>query len=256
MNKPSHSIAMLSAMFLLFFLVSCNTANTGDSGNSAHHKFAFNSASGAWTVEKKKGQIIARNSILKTEKIISTDKNVRASNMTDLERTEIASLVGPILTVLHGWYSDHGEEQGRMFLETNMETINLDKGEKESAAYLTDFFPEEEIVAALLKDEYLKYYIGNNHPKTLKDLADIPCDEVSFSDINQCFAFHHIKGDQVAVRIGLPEASSGSGFYEELGIYLKIPPKLADFLKEADRIRLLKIHNKRATDSTMRRLAY
>lgn len=94
---------------------------------------------------------------------------------------------------------------------------------------ITHFFPEEQVLKALLQDSVIKKYLPENaKPKTilaLSEMLDGDC-EISFRDLEYHFAFHHIKGDQIAVRFGLPYGCEvARGNFTQLGIYLPIPEK-------------------------------
>jgi hypothetical protein len=54
------------------------------------------------------------------------------------------------------------------------------------------------------------------------------------ADMLQNFAFHHVKGDQVAVRIGLSHGCEvARGALTQIGLYLPIPKALAEPLAAA-----------------------
>lgn len=66
-------------------------------------------------------------------------------------------------------------------------------------------------------------------------MADGGC-EVSYYEVNESFAFHHTKGGNVAVRIGLPHGCEVMrGNYTELGIYLPIPSTFVEYIKRAEK---------------------
>jgi hypothetical protein len=100
---------------------------------------------------------------------------------------------------------------------------------------LTDLFPKTTILNALLKDRVAEKSPAGRKPKTIKKLvrtADGGC-EIGFHLLNESFAFHHIRNNRVAVRIGLPHGCEAlRGNYTELGIPLSIPSKLSAFLED------------------------
>jgi hypothetical protein len=107
---------------------------------------------------------------------------------------------------------------------------------------LTGFLPEEQLLAELMKDPVVKQALDDSRPKTFSELvkmADGGC-EMDFHPISDSFAFHHIKGDKVAVQIGLPHGCEVMrGHYTELGIYLRLPDQLKEMLEQADRKKTL-----------------
>jgi hypothetical protein len=107
---------------------------------------------------------------------------------------------------------------------------------------LTDLFPEKQVLAALLGDRLVqKGLTGKSRPQTLKaffetleDYSEENCIYGFQEDMLQSFAFHHLKGDQVAVRIALkPTCEVARGMLTQLGVYLPIPTTLASALREA-----------------------
>lgn len=194
---------------------------------AASSGLTFTKTSGSWIVYKKNNKIIAENTALKVKKTIFKD----VEKDDDEKHYEIASLVGPVLSVMKYLYWEGGAHPGHL---ARLETINLDT--VKSPVLLTDIFPEKQIVSALLKDKVVKKSLGSKIPKTIAEItkmADGGC-EIRYYEINESFAFHHTKGDKVAVRIGLPHGCEAMrGNYTELGIYLPKPVQLSEFLDEA-----------------------
>jgi hypothetical protein len=199
-------------------------------------KTILSSTPGAWQVYKSNGNIMAENSRTgKVRTVFSeTDKPQESS------RYDTASLVGPLLSVKASLYWEGGAHPGQL---TRLETVNLDTGK--SPVLLTDLFSETKILDALLKDRVVEKSLAGRKPKTIKELArmaDGGC-EIAFHLLNESFSFHHIQGDRVAVRIGLPHGCEVMrGNFTELGITLPIPPKLMKFLKDAERRQTLQRH--------------
>ena len=119
-------------------------------------------------------------------------------------------------------------------------TIDMRNGKK---VKLTDIFDETQIYKALLNDSIVKKALNGKLPKNLKELleqADGGCefsiDESSF----ESFVFHHIKGNKVAVRLGLPHGCEAMrGNFTQLGFYLTIPSDLKVFFDAAKKKNLL-----------------
>jgi hypothetical protein len=200
-------------------------------------KPTFPSVSSSWKVHKTNGKIIAENSVTGKVKTIFSD----VDQPQESSRYDLASLVGPLLSVKESLYWEGGAHPGYL---TRMETVNLvtDK----SPVLLTDLFPETALLAALLKDPIVLRSLAGQKPKTIRELiqvADGGC-EIGFHLLNESFAFHHIRKDRVAVRIGLSHGCEVMrGNYTELGFYLPIPQGLRDFLEVAAKRGTLQLKN-------------
>lgn len=126
---------------------------------------------------------------------------------------------------------------------------------------LTDLFPENEILEALLADPLVKKAFTENRitkrPQTLGELLAI-CEEKSLSfqplgitsrspkgctftfpeNALEQFAFHHLEKDNVAVRIRLqPDSGACRTALAELGLLLSIPESLKPMFVEAEQDR-------------------
>jgi hypothetical protein len=218
----SHLISLLVAGCMAFCSVFAAGAQAAGSPG-----VAFTAASGSWSVQKKGGRIIAVNSATKLTKTLFTD----VDKEDEISHYEVASLVGPLFSVAESLYWEGGAHPGHL---ARLVTVNLDSGK--SPVLLTDLFPEEQIVGALLKDKVVRKALGGKRPTTvaqLVEMADGGCD-MSFNQLNESYAFHHIKGGNVAIRIGLPHGCEVMrGNYTELGLYLPKPAALAGFLGQA-----------------------
>jgi hypothetical protein len=122
----------------------------------------------------------------------------------------------------------------------NMEAVDLAKGGK--PASLERYFPAGQILSALLADRIIQKALqGESRPKTLPALIGAlegkmgpECAYGFSSDMLSRYAFHHVKGNQVAVRIGLSHGCEANrGGLTQLGLYLPIPAALAAPLKAA-----------------------
>lgn len=236
-NAPPYTPLFLLCALLLFSVPS--PANAAAEGSSA---IKFTATSGAWTVQKQKGKIVAQNSVSKVKKTVLTDINTNDEDEQEISRFEIVSLVGPVLTAAESHYQ-YGQGAAHPNHLCHLVTVNLDTGK--TPVRLTELFPEAQIVAELLKDKIVKKALDGERPKTMEELSRLESGRASFREINESFAFHHIKGDKVAIRIGLSHAAEvDRGSYTELGIYLPIPPTLAAYLAEANQKKLLQGHTK------------
>ena len=127
--------------------------------------------------------------------------------------------------------------------------VNLAAGA--TGARLTDLFPESEILVAMLADPVVKKALAeqpNSAPvRTLADLVERFASEryelgsTGYElghDFVSGFAFHHIEGDKIAVRIGLPPLYGANHATQlQLGILLPIPDGLRQSLLLADQQR-------------------
>lgn len=108
---------------------------------------------------------------------------------------------------------------------------------------LTALFAERDVVKALLADGVVKRHLKRGPaPKTVAALTERLADPggpYTFSGAPSwvdSFAFHHVRGHQVAVRIALPGGNAVHRTQRtELGIYLPMPAALRATLTAADR---------------------
>ncbi len=176
---------------------------------------------------KVDGKIIALNKTTKQRITVFQDDTDETGGVA----YDIVSLVGPVLTVFRSYYSDSGmhPSYGGIF-----KVVNLDSDGKETS--ITDLFSESSVLKAFLKDKIVKKSLGGNMPQSLEELikvADGGCD-MSFFDFPHSFAFHHVKGNQVAVRIGLPHGCEAiRGKFTQIGVYLPIPASTSDLFQSA-----------------------
>lgn len=116
----------------------------------------------------------------------------------------------------------------------------LDARKPGRKASLLDFFPDQEVLKALLADRLVAKALAGFRPRTSLALVEKlkltseGCDYGFDPDMLSAFAFHHLEGNRVAVRIGLShgcEAARGS--LTQLGILLPIPASLKAPLQAA-----------------------
>lgn len=151
----------------------------------------------------------------------------------------IVSVVGPIITA-EATYSGYCEGAAHSFAITKFVTLDARTGKPSS---LLEYFSESSLVEALNKDRVILKALNGKRARNLSDLfkrADGGCEMSIDKELLGAFAFHHLKGNLVAVRIGLPygcEAMRGN--FTELGVYLPIPATLRDWLQSAQSRRTL-----------------
>jgi hypothetical protein len=106
---------------------------------------------------------------------------------------------------------------------------------------LTDLFADSDVLRALMADAVVKRHLPKTPPKTTDALVQAlaesnPECEYSFGpDLPTRFAFHHLEGSRVAVRIGLSHGCEvARGKLTQLGILLPVPPSWKDALERAN----------------------
>lgn len=184
----------------------------------------------------------------------------------DYKRTfKVLSVVGTLLSFEDRYYAFCGGAHptvDRRFTTVNLAggagDLRYDVGEETSlmdvnlarpgrAVKLTDYFDEGDILRALLSDPVVKdAFAGEDAPEPPQALEDLPkrladnfyrLGESGFElrpDYMTRFAFHHIEGDKVAVRLGLPpHYGANHALHRQLGLMLPIPASLRKQLVSA-----------------------
>jgi len=112
---------------------------------------------------------------------------------------------------------------------------------------LTDYFSDQDVLQALLADPVIKKAIASlknsRIPQSAEELPKLFADDdyalgdADFElrpDYLTRFVFHHLEGDKVAVRLGLPPgAGYNSAEHMQIGLLLPIPPSLRPSLELA-----------------------
>lgn len=136
-------------------------------------------------------------------------------------------------------------------LEQDIPMMEVDLANPGNVVKLTDYFTEEEILRALLADRVVRKALDTvnaaTHPKTLAELVEYfeknnyELGESGYElrpDFLTRFAFHHIKSNRVAVRIGLPpHYGANRALHKQLGLLLPVPAKLRTQLELASQRR-------------------
>lgn len=152
----------------------------------------------------------------------------------------LLSVVGTLVSVHE---SDAGYCEGAAHPYAVQTFRALDLGKKAAPARLTDWFPKADVYKALMGDRIVLKALDGQKPRTLdaliKALDGYQSDDCAYGfsdDLLSRFAFHHLKGDQVAVRLGLSHGCEvNRGGLTQLGLYLPIPPALKGPLGRAAR---------------------
>ena len=160
-------------------------------------------------------------------------------------RYRVLSFVGGILALgeHHYWYCPDAAHPG---VYQGFHAIDLSRTEREAArgnttseglglgAKLTDLFPEQEVIDALMADKLVRRRLGAGarRPATADELVGMlegssECEYAFEADMLNRWAIHHVDGDRVAVRIGLSHGCEAArGMITQIGILLKIPERL------------------------------
>lgn len=159
----------------------------------------------------------------------------------------IFSVVGSILSLFEGG-DVYCEETAHPSHTSRYIAIDLKKpgGFTKKRVKLTDYFPEEAIYQALLADPRVRKALARREPRlpqsprSLGELyasfKDMPLDDGESSyelpkDFLTRFAFHHLEGDKVAVRLALPFLGQvNAGLNLELDLLLPVPESLKESL--------------------------
>lgn len=152
---------------------------------------------------------------------------------------QLLSVVGPIVSFEQAG-GGYAKGTAHPYAYRQYEAVDLRK--KGRPAVLTDFFPRETILKALLGDKVIqRALVGKARPKTLEGLLKAldgytseDCTYGFTDDLLSSFAFHHLEGNQVAVRFGLTHGCEvARGSLTTLGVLMPIPPSLKGALEEA-----------------------
>lgn len=243
-------------------------ALSGMAQKSAPEQVIWTGASGEYTVRWTTADIVAHPTANAADLRLSVKQLARAEfasiikdnteETCEYERTyRVASVVGSIVTLEEAYYlgcgGPHPDGQTRYLAidvakPQNAKSRNLsdEEGLPGNTATLTDFFPEGEILKALLADSLIQKALDGKHPKTLAALLKICAEEFPAVSENEklCFAverdlltrfaFHHIENGKVAVRIGLSGTPVCRDNLTQIGILLPIPESLKQPLALAD----------------------
>jgi hypothetical protein len=154
-------------------------------------------------------------------------------------RARIKSVVGSIMTLEQREYAN-APGVASPGLEGRYVAYDLANPGKQ--LQLTDVFPEADVYKALMGDKLILDSLKKTgaKPSNLKELMDAiafnsgHC-EYGFDDsLLTRFAFHHVEGNRVAVRIGLSDgAGACRGNLTQIGIFLPIPEKLKPAIEQA-----------------------
>jgi hypothetical protein len=144
------------------------------------------------------------------------------------------SVVGPYVSYQTDYYYEGGAHPS---YGTGYRTYHM---QTDTSIQLQDIFDEKDILNALQKDEFIQKYLtaekyyDYNTLNSFFDHLDGECAYYFSMDNLSHFAFHHVKGDMVAVRIGISygcEAMRGN--FSQVGIYLPMNRKFKKMINKA-----------------------
>ena len=147
------------------------------------------------------------------------------------QKNDLLSIVGPYISYKNEYSCGGGAHPsyGKKYITYNIETNN--------EVNLLDIFKQSDLFEALLIDPFIQQHLSKKDPKDLHELFD----HLYFEDLDfgkhmlKQFAFHHIKNDMVAIRIGISHGNElARGNFSQIGIYLPIPDQLNNFLIKAE----------------------
>jgi hypothetical protein len=152
---------------------------------------------------------------------------------------QLLSVVGPLVSV-ETHFSGMSPGAAHPYANAAIRAYDLRRGRK--VANLLDWFAPPDVYQALMKDTLVQTAL-KGHPKPadltqlLKETAGYQSEDCSWGfdgDLLTAFAFHHVRGKQVAVRFGLTHGCEvARGGLTILAIYLPIPKALAADLAAA-----------------------
>jgi len=232
-----HAMSAPTRLLLLIALWSSSTSAAppaSQAQRTAHSATASHAAIslGPWSVQWSETQLTAtaygQPAMSLSEHIDGPDEHGYRSQ----EHFQVRSMVGPWLSVDHSWYSEGGAHPSYGIDRT---THDITRGGQ--AIALNEIFSEAVLFEALRADTVIQKYLRDASVETLSELQQSLYGEcaVSFSGLLTSWAFHHVRGDQVAVRIGLGHGCEVErGNFTELGLYLPIPSHLRSTIMAAD----------------------
>lgn len=186
--------------------------------------------------------------------ISTVDKTKGRSTNCDYRRDfELLSVVGTLVSFRDNEYVDCGgahpttemrfttidlARSGEVVYGQGDNAMDVDLQKPGKAVKLTDYFADSDVLTTLLADRVIKRALANapvsSPPRTLASLPEIFAKsdyvlnktEVSLRpDFLTRFAFHHIEGDMVAVRLNLPSIAFAYRS-QQIGLMLPIPSEL------------------------------
>ena len=147
---------------------------------------------------------------------------------------KMLSIVGPYVCYQEDYYTEGGAHPsyGTVYHTYNTKT--------DTSIRMQDLFNNQDILNALQKNELIQDYLIEKKPsvslESLFENLDGECDFYFTMGILENFAFHHLEGNLVEVRIGVSYGCEVMrGNFEQIALYLPIPKALKKALKRAEK---------------------
>jgi hypothetical protein len=265
--KNLYRVVMLSLS--IFSLLALSGLAQPTAQKPAPEQVIWTGASGGYTVRWTTGDVVAYPTANAADVRLSAKQLARAEfgkiekdsedqDVCEFERTfRVVSLVGSVLTLETTYYLGCGgahPDGNARFVAIDLakpraaKTRGLTDDESLPAnlATLTDYFPEAEILRALLADSLIQKALEGKRPKTLaallkicaEDFPTVAQDEkLCFTverDLLTRFAFHHLENGKIAVRLGLSGTAVCRNNLTQIGILLPVPDALKQPLALAE----------------------
>jgi hypothetical protein len=151
------------------------------------------------------------------------------------ESYRLVSVVGTLASLEHSMWADCGGAHPSAM--TSYEVVDATLPTHRTT--LLDHFSEAEILGALQTDPLVRKALGQARPATVRELLKSLSGKTGGGDPEGCgyafsegmlgsFAFHHVEGGALAVRIGLSHGCEVMrGNLTQMGLLLPIPRRLA-----------------------------
>ncbi len=155
---------------------------------------------------------------------------------------KVLSVVGSTISIER---SEYGSCPGAAHPSVNTTYESFSLANPDRVLTLGHYYDERTLYDAIAADPLVKKAMASagitSLPATLPEFLDLlstsvaECEYGFSREMLSSFAFHHIEGNRVAVRIGLSHgAGACRGRLTQLGLLLPIPSALADDLRAAD----------------------
>ena len=206
------------------FIINHKTKSVKELYNDVNHSF-YITENGEYSLEEVEKMTQENGDLL------DWDEQTKYLNQID---NKMLSIVGPYICYQEDYYAEGGAHPsyGTIYHTYNIKT--------DTSIRMQDLFNEQDILLALQKNEIIQDYLIEKKPvvslESLFNNLDGECDFYFSIDILENFAFHHLEGNQVEVRIGVSYGCEVMrGNFEQIALYLPIPKSLKKVLKKADK---------------------
>lgn len=185
---------------------------------------------GPWTVTWSDDSIAVTDG--KDESLRLDDTKAEDS----VQEWAVLSVVGPWLSTEHTWYAEGGAHPS---YGTIWETRDITRSARPVS--LTDLWDDAVVLDALLADTVVQKARPEGAPRpatahALLEELDGGCEMDLGPRLLTSWALHSVRGDQVAVRIGVTHGCEANrGAFAQLGLLLPIPDGMKAALADAEK---------------------